>query len=76
MKTTSEHCDTCHGTGDVPTGHTNHWGPVWGVCPECEGEGVVYICRECMDTGIDLAAPFNGENPPPCPCCHVGQETA
>lgn len=28
------------------------------------------------DTGIDLAAPFDGENPPPCPACHVGQETA
>lgn len=32
-------CDSCHGRGETPTGHSGMWGPVWGRCRACHGTG-------------------------------------
>ncbi len=44
------YCETCKGTGDV-------WEYEWYEdgedelmsCPECRGEGVVFLCDECAE---------------------------
>jgi hypothetical protein len=32
-------CEKCNGLGEVPSGHLGMWGPVFRVCPACDGTG-------------------------------------
>ena len=71
-------CQTCHGTGETPTGHATLYGGIaWTFCPDCDGEGVIYTCRQCMDTGVNVYdADFDPANPQPCQHCQPATQAA
>ncbi len=39
-------CETCNGRGEVPSGHLGLYGPVWRMCPTCDGLGAVEVDPE------------------------------
>lgn len=63
-------CETCHGHGEAPTGHSTLYGAAYTTCPTCLGSGkdVHFDCPSCMDTGI---LDVSDGDPVPCPECAV-----
>lgn len=66
-----EHCDTCHGLGEVATGTVTHHGynqppePDLEVCPECSGKQRWYVAGDIDRLVRELDALLNGDGAAP-----------